>query len=71
VGAGRNGRVYRATWRRPASVLASTRQEEGNVEVVVKVLMSGDTVKRFAQEVSTWSRGRVATRETCDEGELG
>lgn len=50
IGEGRNGEVFRATWRRPAAVLETSYQSEV-VEVALKAVKSVGLSSKFIQEV--------------------
>ena len=62
IGEGRNGRVYRATWHRPAAAVLETSQQDTSVEVALKAIKSAGLGPKFVQEVRVYVNEQVETR---------
>lgn len=58
IGEGRNGRVYRATWYRPAAAVLETSREDMTVQVALKAVKSADLGPKFVQEVRVYVRAQ-------------
>lgn len=61
LGAGQNGKVFKATWKKPRSILVRPRDEKECVDVVLKEVIprqgsAEEALKKLIKEVRDWRR---------------